>query len=39
MVAGLTPVDMAADFNDNGRVDTGDAAIIAWYFVGKISDL
>jgi parallel beta-helix repeat protein len=39
MVAGLTPVDMAADFNGNGYVDTGDAAKIAWYFVGIIGEL
>jgi hypothetical protein len=39
MVVDLTPVDMAADFNGNGRVDTGDAAVIAWYFVGKTGTL
>ncbi|UUX93104.1 right-handed parallel beta-helix repeat-containing protein [Methanoplanus endosymbiosus] len=39
MVAGLTPVDMAADFNGNGKVDIGDAAMIAWYFVGKTAEL
>jgi len=30
------PEDLSADFNGNGRVD---AAKIAYYVVGKISDL
>lgn len=35
MVADKTPVDMEADFNENGRIDVGDAAAIAWFFIGK----
>ena len=39
MVARLTPVDLAADFNNEGSVDVGDAATIACYIIGKISEL
>jgi len=28
-----------ADFNNNGRVDVGDASKIAWYIVRKITEL
>nr|WP_304364237.1 PKD domain-containing protein [Methanocalculus taiwanensis] len=31
--------DLAADFNKDGRVNGADAAIIAYYYVGKISEL
>ncbi|MDD5025326.1 MAG: hypothetical protein PHN79_09515 [Methanoregula sp.] len=34
--AGTRP---GADFNNNGRVDVGDASKIAWYIVGKITEL
>ena len=39
MVVGKTAADPAADFNQNGKVDIGDAAKIACYFVGKIGEL
>ena len=39
MVVGKTAVDPAADFNGNGVVDIGDAAKIAYYFVGKVEAL
>jgi hypothetical protein len=39
MVVGKTAIDLAADFNGNGAVDIGDAAKIAYYFVGKIEAL
>jgi len=40
MGIGLVPPDItAADFNHNGRIDIGDAAKIAYYYVGKISTL
>jgi hypothetical protein len=39
MVVGKEPADLAADFNENGAVDIGDAAKIAYYFVGKIGEL
>ena len=39
MVVGKTAVDLAADFNQNGKVDIGDAAKIAYFFVGKIEAL
>ena len=31
--------DSGADFKGNGRVDIGDAAKIAYYLVGKVSEL
>ncbi len=40
MVVNLTPhLVPDADFNNNGRIDTGDASMIACYLVGKIGDL
>jgi len=39
MVAGKVPEDMNADFNGNGRVDIGDAAKIACYLAGKVSEI
>jgi len=39
MVAGNVPKDLNADFNGNGRVDVGDAAKIAFYLAGKVSEL
>lgn len=35
MLIGLEPQNMRADFNDNGRVDIGDAARIAFFVVEK----
>jgi len=35
MAAGLSAPDGAADYNHNRLVDAGDAAKIAWYYVGK----
>jgi len=39
MVVGKATADPAADFNGNGAVDIGDAAKIAYYFVGKVPAL
>jgi PKD repeat protein len=40
MVVGLIKQDPRADFhNGNGTVVGGDAAKIAWYYIGKITDL
>ena len=40
MVVEKTPSILPdADFNNNGRVDVGDASKIAWYIVGKITEL
>ena len=39
MVLGIIPEDPKADFNNNNRVDIGDAVKLAYYVVGKISSL
>ena len=39
MVVGKDPEDLGADFNGNGAVDIGDAAKIAYFFVGKVGAL
>jgi len=39
MVAGNIPDDHRADFNNNGRVDIGDAAKISFYLAQKVSEL
>ena len=39
MVVDKIPDDPRADFNGNGRVDIGDLAKIAYYLIGKISEL
>jgi hypothetical protein len=39
MVAGLTPDDMEADFNENNVIDIGDAAKISWFYIGKNSSI
>jgi hypothetical protein len=35
----MTPVHTAADFNRDGEDDVGDAAKIAYYSVGMVSEL
>ena len=39
MAVGLAPVDLQADFNGDLIVDSAVAAMIAWYYVGKIPSL
>jgi len=39
MAVNLTPWHPAADFNGDTNIDIGDASKIAWYYVGKISEL
>ncbi|MDD5025329.1 MAG: hypothetical protein PHN79_09530 [Methanoregula sp.] len=40
MVVEKTPSILPdVDFNNNGRVDVGDASKIAWYIVGEITEL
>ena len=39
MVAGKVQEDLNADFNENGRVDIGDVAKIAFYLAGEESEL
>jgi len=39
MVVGKIPPNPAADFNNNSRVDIGDASKIAYFLVGKVSEL
>jgi len=39
MVVGKVPEDLLADFNQNGVVDIGDAAKVAYFVVGRIGEL
>jgi len=39
MAAGLIPKDPNANFKGYGIVDSADAAKIAWYYVGKVTEL
>ena len=36
---GKVPQENRADFNENGQVDIGDVAKIAYYLAGKINKL
>jgi len=39
IVAALNTSSLKGDLNDNGRIDIGDASKIAYFLVGKVSEL